>query len=146
VYSRGYDCARRPSGHLRVSADARSSSGVSTGDAQSVTGSFNLYRLTPLHIGMHVRATNFTGTLSDGLLKSASLEVNPFSTLRIEVSGGTRDSSQPLDATSATHLSWTGADADISIGRSVYLMLSTYRESRPTDHSVQSFVSLSYRF
>lgn len=133
-------------GHLRVSADARSSSGVSTGDAQSVTGSFNLYRLTPLHIGMHVRATNFTGTLSDGRLKSASLEVNPFSTLRIEVSGGTRDSSQPLDATSATHLRWTGADADISIGRSVYLMLSTYRESRPTDHSVQSFVSLSYRF
>jgi hypothetical protein len=102
--------------------------------------------LTPLQVGMHVRATTFTGTLSDGRLQSASLEVNPFGILRIEVSGGTRDSSRPLDATSATHLTWTGSDADISIGRSVYLMLSTYRESGPTYHSAQSFVSLSYRF
>jgi hypothetical protein len=133
-------------GHLRVNADARSSSGVSTGQTQSVTGSFSLYRLTPLQVGMHVRATTFTGTLSDGRLQSASLEVNPFGILRIEVSGGTRDSSRPLDATSATHLTWTGSDADISIGRSVYLMLSTYRESGPTYHSAQSFVSLSYRF
>lgn len=133
-------------GHLRVSADARSSSGVTTGQAQSVTGSVSLYRLTPLQIGIHVRATTFTGTLSEGRLQSASLEVNPFSILRIEVNGGTRDSSRPLDATSATHVTWTGSDADISVGRSVFLMLSTYRESGPTDHSVQSFVSLSYRF
>ena len=133
-------------GHMRVSADARSSTGISTGDTRSVTGSFSLYRLTSLRIGMHARATNFSGTLSDGQLKSASLEVNPFSSVRIEVSGGTGDSSQPLDSTSATHVTWLGGDADISIGRSVYLMLSTNRESGPTDRSLYSFVSLSYRF
>lgn len=132
--------------HVRLSADARSSSGVSTGDTRSVTGSFSLYRLTPLRIGMHARATNFSGTLSDGQLRSASLEINPFSSVRIEVNGGTRDSSQPLSSASATHLKWVGGDADISIGRSVYLMLSTNRETGPTDRSVYSFVSLSYRF
>jgi hypothetical protein len=133
-------------GHLRVSADARSSTGVSTGDTRSVTGSFSLYRLTPLRVGMHARATNFSGSLSKGQLKSASLEINPLTSLRIEVSGGTRDSSQPLDSTAATHLRWIGGDADISIGRSVYLMLSTNRETGPADRSVYSFVSLSYRF
>lgn len=132
--------------HVRVSADARSSSGVSTGDTRSMTGSFSLYRLTPLRIGIHARATNFSGSLSDGQLRSGSLEINPFSSVRIEVSGGTRDSSQPLDSTSATHLKWIGADADFSIGRSVYLMLSTNRETGPTDRSLYSFVSLSYRF
>jgi hypothetical protein len=133
-------------GHLRVSADARRSSGGPADKTQSVTGSFSLYRLTRLQLGMHVRATAFTGALSDGRLQSASLEVNPFSFLRFEVSGGTRDSSRPLDATSASHLTWTGVDADIGIGRSVYLMLSTYRETGTTDHSLQSFASLSYRF
>lgn len=133
-------------GHMRVSADARSSTGVSTGDTRSVTGSFSLSRLTPLRIGMHARATSFSGTLLEGQLKSASIEVNPIHSLRLEVSGGSRESSQPLDSTSATHITWIGGDADISIGRSVYLMLSTSRESGRADRSVYSFVSLSYRF
>lgn len=133
-------------GHLRISADARRSSGGSTGETQSLTGSFSLYRLTPLQIGMHARATNFTGTLSDGRLQSASLDINPFSFLRFEFSGGMRDSWQTLDPAVVSHLTWTGIDADIGIGRSVYLMLSTYRETGTTDHSLQSFASLSYRF
>lgn len=133
-------------GHVRLSADARASSGGSTGKTQSVTGSFSLYRLTPLQVGLHVRATTFTGTLSEGRLQSASLEINPFSFLRFEFSGGTRDSSLPLDAASTTHLTWTGIDADLGIGRSVYLMLSTYKETGTNDHSLQTFASLSYRF
>jgi len=133
-------------GHLRVGADARASSGASTGDTRSVTGSFSLYRVTPLGIGMYVRATSFSGSIADGTLQSASLEVNPFSILRIEVNGGKRDSSRPLESASATHLTWVGADADLSIGRSVYLMLSTNRERGSTDRSSNSFVSLSYRF
>jgi hypothetical protein len=72
--------------------------------------------------------------------------MNPFGVIRIEASAGTRDSSRPLDATSASHITWTGIDADLGIGRSVYLMLSTYRENGTNDHSLQSFVSLSYRF
>ena len=133
-------------GHLRASADARRSSGVATGNTHSFTGSLSLYRLTPLRAGMHLRATNFSGTLADGSLKSGSLEINPFSVLRLEVNGGVRESSQPLDSASATTITWIGADADISIGRSVYLMLSTNRERGRSERSVYSFVSLSYRF
>jgi hypothetical protein len=134
------------SGHVRMSADYRTSSGGTSGRTESITGAFSLYRLTPLQIGLHVRATTFNGTLSNGRLQSGSFEINPFSFLRFEVSGGTRDSSLPLDAASATHLTWSGLDADIGIGRSIYLMLSTYRETGTNDHSVQSFASLSYRF
>ena len=133
-------------GHLRMSGDVRSSTGGAAGTSRPVTGSLSLVRLTPLQLGMHLRSTTFTGTLSEGRLQSASLEANPFGLVRIEFSAGTRVSSRPLDATPATHLTWTGIDADVGIGRSVYLMLSTYRETGALDHSVQSFASLSYRF
>jgi hypothetical protein len=133
-------------GHIRVSGDVRLSGGGPAGSSQSNTGSFSLVRLTPLQLGVHARATTFTGTLADGRLQSVSLEINPFGVVRIEGSAGTRDSSRPLDATSASHISWTGIDADFGIGRSVYLMLSTYRENGTNDRSVQSFASLSYRF
>lgn len=133
-------------GHVRAGADARQSRGASIGDTRSVTGSFSLYRVSPLRLGMHLRATNFSGTLADGQLRSASLEVNPFNVIRLEVNGGTRESSQPLDSTSTTRVTWVGADADINIGRSVYLMLSTNRETGLTDRSTYSFVSVSYRF
>lgn len=47
---------------------------------------------------------------------------------------------------STTHISWTGIDVDFGVGRSIYMMLSTYRENGTNDHTLQSFVSLSYRF
>lgn len=132
--------------HVRVSGDVRLTSGGPAGNSQSNTGALSFVRLTPLQLGVHLRSTVFTGTLADGRLNSVSLEMNPFGVIRIEASAGTRDSSRPLDATSASHITWTGIDADLGIGRSVYLMLSTYRENGTNDHSLQSFVSLSYRF
>lgn len=133
-------------GHIRASADVRLSAGGPAGNSQSNTGSLGLVRLTPLQLAVNARATMFTGTLADGSLKSVSIEMNPWGVIRVEGSAGTRDSSRPLDSTSATHISWTGIDVDFGVGRSIYMMLSTYRENGTNDHTLQSFVSLSYRF
>jgi hypothetical protein len=133
-------------GHIRASGDVRLSAGGPAGNSQSNTASLSVVRLTPLQLAAHVRSTTFTGTLANGSLRSVSLEMNPWGVIRIEGSTGTRDSSRPLDATSATHISWTGIDVDFGVGRSIYMMLSTYRENGTNDHTLQSFVSLSYRF
>jgi hypothetical protein len=62
------------------------------------------------------------------------------------VSGGQRHDDHPIAGDSASTMRWFGADTDIGIGRQVYLMLSTYRESRPGDLSTQAYAALSYRF
>jgi hypothetical protein len=133
-------------GHIRASGDVRLSAGGPAGNSQSNTASLSLVRFTPLQLAAHARSTTFTGTLANGNLQSVSLEMNPWGVIRIEGSTGTRDSSRPLDATSATHITWTGIDVDFGVGRSIYMMLSTYRENGTNDHTLQSFVSLSYRF
>lgn len=132
--------------HLRISSDARTSGGGPAGAAQSLTTSVGVSRLTPLQVGLHARMTTYTGQIASGRLQSASVEINPFGSLRLEFSGGTRESKQVSDGSVTTPLTWYGVDADVGIGRSVYLMLSTYRETGSTNKAVQSYGALSYRF
>ena len=84
--------------------------------------------------------------LSQGSLSSASVEIAPTSAIRVEVSTGFRNTSYPLTGAAPTKLTWTGVDADVGIGRRVYLMLSTYREAGTPDRTIQSYIALSYRF
>lgn len=131
---------------VRLTADARSSSGGPEGTANSYTASLAINRLTPLHLGLRARTTRYSGQQSMGTLSSASVEMAPTATIRLEVSSGLRNTSYPLSGQAATRLTWTGVDADVGIGRRVYLMLSTYREAGAPDRTTQSYVALSYRF
>ena len=131
---------------IRFTADARNSTGGTEGTARSFTESLAATRLTPLHLGLRARTTQYSGTVSTGSLSSVSLEVSPLAALRLEVTGGVRNTSYPLSGAAATRLTWTGVDADIGIGRRLYLMLSTYREAGAPDRTIQSYFALSYRF
>ena len=133
-------------GVLRLSSDVRRSTGGNTAATQSVTSSASLTRLTRAQIGMHVRMTTYEGPASTGRLQSASLETTPFGALHVMYSAGVRESSTPLSSTGASRVTWTSTDADIGIGRSLYLMLSTYAESGTLDRSRQTYASISYRF
>jgi hypothetical protein len=133
-------------GRLRLASDVRTSTGGTAGTAQSLTHSVSLSRLTPLQLGLRARATTFTGLTTSGELQSASVELTPFGAFRVEFTAGRRHSATPGDASAQTQLSWTSIDADVGIGRSVYLMLSTSRESGTLDHNIQSYMALSYRF
>jgi hypothetical protein len=131
---------------VRLTADVRNSSGGAEGGANSFTGSLSVTRLTPLHLGLRARTTQYSGTQSTGSLSSASLEVAPTNSIRLEVTGGLRNTSYPLSGAAATRLTWTGVDADIGISRQIYLMLSTYREAGTPDRTMQSYIAMSYRF
>jgi hypothetical protein len=133
-------------GHLRFDADTRANRGSTTDRADSHTLSGGITRLTPLRLGLRARSTRYTSDRSDGELRSAAFEVNPWNVVRVEINAGERDDKQLAAGVSSNRLRWFGADADLGLGRSVYLMLSLYRESIEAARNTQSYVALSYRF
>ena len=133
-------------GHLRLSGDVRESSGGTSGKSQSYTGTASLWRLTPLQLAVHARTTRYTGDLNSGDLQSLALEANPWSTVRVQFTSGVRSSRLASDTTAGSRTTWTGIDADVGIGRSVYLWVSTSRESGALFHPAQTYAALSYRF
>jgi hypothetical protein len=131
--------------HLRLSSDVRRSSGGTAGDGQSVTSAASLVRVSPLLFALHARHTAYTGTGNKGTLQSASVEVNPFGIVRLEWTMGRRESMLTGDV-APSRLVWTGLDADVSIGRALYVMLSASRETGAGERTLQTFATLSYRF
>jgi hypothetical protein len=136
----------RLSSRIRLSTDARSSGGGIEGGAQAITASLYANRLTSLQLGLRLRSTRFTGPGSEGTLTSVALEAAPTNAVRLSLNAGQRSSAVPHTTLPATHLTWTGVDLDLALGRSVYLQLSTYRESGIANATIQSYGAFSWRF
>lgn len=133
--------------HARLSVDRRESRGGFSGEACSTTALASLYNITPLRLGLRARGTQYTGTISSGQLVSGSFEIDPWGFVRLEASGGARDTKSSLAGVTSPRLTWWGLDADVSIGRSVYVLLSTYREKEGSGSgTTQTYASLSWRF
>jgi hypothetical protein len=133
-------------GHLRFDADTRTNRGGTTGRGNSYTLSGGLTRLSPLRLGVRARSTHYTSDRSDGSLRSASFELSPRGVVRVELNAGERDDKHVVEGVTSNRLQWFGADADMGLGRSVYLLLSLYRERLEGARNTQSYVALSYRF
>lgn len=140
------EIALRVSSHLRLSTDVRNSDDGSGGAARAYTGSLSANRITPFNLGLRIRSTQYTGPLSEGNLTSVALDASPSRAIRLSLNAGQRTSATPGTGIAATRLTWTGADVDVAIGRSLYLMLSTYRETGTPTASTQSYGALSWRF
>jgi hypothetical protein len=140
------EASLRISRHLRVSTDIRTNGGGTDGSSSAVTGAFYATQLTPLGLSLRARSTQYSGPLSEGTLTSVALEAAPRGALRLSINGGVRTSSIPGSGLAATRLTWAGGDLDLAIGRSWYLLLSTYRESGTSTASIQTYASLTWRF
>ncbi len=134
-----------PVRRLRLSADLRQSNGGSAGQARSVTSMASVNGLSTLRVGGQARLTTYTGDMSAGRLASASLEVNPHGLFRLSGNGGQR-TTLARGAAPPSRLTWHGADADFGIGRSVYVLLSWYREVDGERRTTQGYLSVSWRF
>lgn len=140
------ELAVRPSRHLRFSAGMRRSTAGAQGTSRSATGSAVLSRLSPLGLGLRVRATRYTGPLSEGMLSSVALEAAPAASWRVSLNAGQRTSHPPGLDDGTTRLTWMGGDVDLALGRRVYLLLTAYRERGPTTTSLQTHASMTWRF
>ncbi len=135
----------RVASHLRINADGRSSFGGPDGNTASATGGLALERITALRLALRLRTTQYRGPASQGSLSSATLEMAPTPFLRISANGGMRSSAATAGVV-ATRLTWTGADVDWAIGRSLFLTVSTYRERGGPTATTQTYAGLSWRF
>ena len=110
-----------------------------------MTGMASVNGLSRLRVGGQARLTTYDGDLSAGRLASGSLEVNPWGLVRLSANAGQR-TTLARAGTAPSRLTWHGADADFGIGRSVYVLLSWYREADAERRTTQGYLSLSWRF
>jgi hypothetical protein len=134
------------SGSGRVGFDARSSSGGVAGQTHSYTLSLGLDRVTSLRLGLRSRTTRYDGPRQSGWLQSLSVELTPASPVRLALNGGVRIVRDPLADPLDYSVGWIGADADVTLGRRWYVMMSATHETGGMDSTDQLFGGLSYRF
>ncbi len=138
--------ALRASARVRLMSTVRTSGGGPAGPSRALTTSLLISRLTPLQLGLRIRGSRYVGPSSEGVLGSLALEASPTRAMRVSLNVGERTSKQPGGNSPASRLRWAGADIDVSLGRSLYILMSTYRESGTPSASRQSFGSISWRF
>lgn len=140
------EVAVRPSRHVRLSSDIRTNGGGAGGRSSAVTAALSATQLTALGLGVRARSTQYRGVQTEGSLSSVAVEVAPTAAVRLSLNGGLRTSRIPGAGLPATRLTWAGGDLDVSVGRSLYLMLSTYRESGTPSASRQTYAAVTWRF
>lgn len=150
-YRRGVSGGVALLGHrVRVSGDVRRSEGGGSGTATAWTGTAGLDRFTPLRLSLTGRATWYSNPSLDGRLYSARVGVDPFTPLHLELNGGVRnEDTSPttlVPVSSNRHISWYGADLDLSLARGWFLSLSFTREKDPDVTTTQFYGSMTWRF
>jgi hypothetical protein len=133
-------------GRLRVGVDARSSSGGVAGRAEAYTLSLGAERLTPLRLTLRSRSTRYTGPDLTGWLHSLALSIDP-GRVHFELNGGVRQELNPTaDPVARVWATWFGADVDLAVARSWYVMLSGTRETGGFEGNDQLYGGISFRF
>jgi hypothetical protein len=130
----------------RVGMDARSSSGGSLGRTLSYTLSLSADRLGPLDLGLRSRTTRYDGPRQSGWLQSLTVGVSPAAALHVDLNGGLRIEQDPLADPVDVHVTWFGADVDLSLARGWYLLLSGTHEAGGFESNDQLYGGLSFRF
>ena len=131
---------------FRLGLDAHSSSGGPAGGANSYTLSFGADRLTRLGMGLRTRTTYYTSPNLSGVLQSAALGFVPGDRLRLELNGGLRAEQDALAGPGTVAVTWVGADADVTLARAWYAMVSVTRQRGGVDGYDQLHSGLSFRF
>jgi hypothetical protein len=135
----------RVANHFRAAFDARTNHGGSSGAANTYTLALGAERLTPLGVSVRSRSTRYTTAAREGWLNSVSVGLEPFGRGSIQLTSGFRSEH---DSTTAPTLNvrWTSVDMDVSLARSVFVILSGYRERGGIEAHDLLYAGFSYRF
>jgi len=131
---------------FRLGLDARFSGGGPAGGANSYTLSFSADRLTRMAMGLRTRTTYYTAPHLSGVLQSAALGFAPGDRLRLELNGGLRAEQDAQVGPGTVAVTWVGTDADVTLARAWYVMVSATRQRGGVDGYDQIFAGLSFRF
>ena len=103
--------------------------------------------MTALDLTLRTRSTRYVGPDLTGWLHSISLSNGPGDRVSLAVNGGVRQELDPvLNPPTIVWSTWVGFDADVSIARSWYMLLSGTRETGGFENDDQLYAGLSVRF
>jgi hypothetical protein len=138
----------RFSGRYLLGVDARSSRGGPAGRADAYTMSFNASPIAALGATLRSRTTWYSSPQLTGWLQSVAIGVTPGGgRLHLELNGGGRQERNVLvDPPVNAWVTWVGADLDLSLQRSWFLIVSANHETGSFDGNNQIYSGLSYRF
>lgn len=134
----------QPSGRLRVSVDARSSSSEAAGRADAYAASFAIDRVTSFGLSLRTRSTRYFNPELDGWLHSATFTVEPAPPIRLELNAGRRAERSATLGDRAVR--WVGTGLDLTLGRSWYLMASATWQRGGLEAQDQIYAGASFRF
>jgi hypothetical protein len=92
-----------------------------------------------------MRGSDFTSTQTASQLWSFGLGADPLTTLHLEVSGGTRSTTDHVFGLT-DRSQWTSVDGDLALDLRWFLTGSFSREQGDTGVLTQSYLGLSWRF
>jgi hypothetical protein len=125
--------------------DARTNDGGVAGRSTAYTASLSINGLTAMDLGVRARSTVYQNLQSDGTLHVLAIGGTPVSGLTLELNGGIRSDRNDMEGATRT-ITWFGANTDLALTRSLYLLLSGTHEQGSLDATDQAYVSLTYRF
>ncbi|HMA40055.1 MAG TPA: hypothetical protein VKP10_08255 [Gemmatimonadales bacterium] len=131
--------------HFRASFDVRTNHDATTGTANTYTLALAVERLTSLGIGLRTRSTRYTTGPRDGWLNSVSLGLEPWGRGSVALTSGWR-TEHDSTAAPALDIRWLSADMDVSLARSLFVILSAYRETGGLEAHDLVYAGLNYRF
>ena len=133
-------------GHARIGFDGRATFGGADSASRTRSGSASLAldRISPARLGLRGRVTRYLAPGRDGWLQSFGLGMRPVAWLGLEGNGGFRDEAYAEGERRQTR--WLGADFDLTVSRSLFLLLSGSHETGTLAAGNQAYVTVSYRF
>ncbi|HET9709522.1 MAG TPA: hypothetical protein VFP39_14585 [Gemmatimonadales bacterium] len=137
--------AARLAGHFQVTVDARTNHDDTFGDANTYTLGLGADRLTSVDLSLRSRSTRYTMGRRQGWLNSLSLGLEPFGRSSVQLTSGWRTEHDTSTAPTL-NVRWLSADIDVSLARSLFAILSMYRERGGIEAHDLLYTGLSYRF
>lgn len=134
--------AARFARHFQASFDTRTNHDSLGGTANTFTLTLGADRLTPLGVSVRTRSTRFTTPARQGWLSAVSLGVEPFARGSLQLTSGWRSER----GATPTSITWLSADMDVSVMRSLFVIVSAYRERGGIESHDLVYAGVSFRF
>ncbi|MFN8547620.1 MAG: hypothetical protein U0527_06515 [Candidatus Eisenbacteria bacterium] len=138
--------AWEPRSSLRLNAESRTSRAGGEQAADAHTLGISLTRLTGIHLSTRARSTLYTNAQSTGLMHAINLSLPVARACNLDLEVGTRSEEARHPGYQDSRRDWAGLDLDVSVSRSLYLLLSEDREVGDGVRTDRIHAALSYRF
>ena len=135
----------RAARHFQATFDARTNNGGSSGTANTFTLALGADRLTPLGMSLRSRSTRYTTGGRRGWLNSVSFGLEPFGRGSVQLTSGWR-TEHDRTAAPTLNIRWVSADLDVSLARSLFMIVSAYREHGGIEAHDLLYAGVTFRF